>query len=150
METISIVVSLCALFFSVWSYWKHDKKLKTQELRINENQLKISEYQLKKQEEEEKDSKKAVLRADLEKDGYMHIINVRNTGKVAATNVRLEIEYRLCIVGGNPFPFESLNPQGKVGLKFAASKDTPNSFHVKMIWDDQYEKNNEGTQFLQL
>ena len=51
MELYSLIISVLALIASVFTYLRHDKKLKEQERRINE-------YQLKQIEKEDLESKK--------------------------------------------------------------------------------------------
>ena len=54
MELYSLIISVLALIASVFTYLRHDKKLKEQERRINE-------YQLKQIEKEDLEGKKAAI-----------------------------------------------------------------------------------------
>ena len=60
MELYSLIISVLALIASVFTYLRHDKKLKEQERRINE-------YQLKQIEKEDLESKKAAIRGNIVK-----------------------------------------------------------------------------------
>lgn len=61
MELYSLIISVLALIASVFTYLRHDKKLKEQERRINE-------YQLKQIEKEDLESKKAAIRGNIVRD----------------------------------------------------------------------------------
>ena len=60
MEVWGLIISILALLASAFTYFKHDKKLKEQERKINE-------YQLKQIEKEDLESKKAAIRGNIVK-----------------------------------------------------------------------------------
>ena len=55
MDIISIVLSAFAIALTIIMYFKHDKRLKKQEEKLNA-------YQLKKIDEEESENKKALIK----------------------------------------------------------------------------------------
>jgi len=59
-DIISSVLSLFAIALTITMYFKHDKRLKKQEEKLNV-------YQLKKMEDEESESKKAQVKGSLKK-----------------------------------------------------------------------------------
>ena len=83
MELYSLVISVLALIASVFTYLRHDKKLKEQERRINE-------YQLKQIEKEDLESKKAAIRGNIVK-GLKggRTLKVYNSGRATARNPNL-------------------------------------------------------------
>ena len=80
----SLLLSVLALIASVFTYFKHDKKLKEQERKINE-------YQLKQIEKEDLESKKAAIRGNIVK-GLKggRTLKVYNSGCAIARNIRVE------------------------------------------------------------
>ena len=58
MDIISIALSAFAILLTIIMYFKHDKRLKKQEEKLNA-------YQLKKIDEEESESKKAQVRGNM-------------------------------------------------------------------------------------
>ena len=56
MDWGNLTISILALTISIITYFKHDKKLKEQERKINE-------YQLKQLETESEEKKKAIIKS---------------------------------------------------------------------------------------
>ena len=86
-DWISLGVSLLAIIGTCYTYFKHDKKIKSQETKINE-------YQIKQIEQEEKEGKKALIRGGIIKfDKGKRILKIYNSGKSLARNIRMEIMF---------------------------------------------------------
>lgn len=104
METLSIVLSVLAILASVFTYVVHDRRLKRQEILIND-------YQLKKNQEEETEQKKALMRVNLIKGlKGKRTLKVYNAGKSTARNIQLKIqEENSLFMMNNPFPFEFMH-----------------------------------------
>ena len=79
LEIISVSLSVIAILASAITYFKHDKKLKEQERKINA-------YQLKQIAESEIESKKANIIGTTHKDHQNTIIlTIKNNGKHVPT-----------------------------------------------------------------
>lgn len=104
---VSSVLSLVAITLTIVMYFKHDKRLKKQEERLNT-------YQLKKIDNEETENKKAQIRGNIVKNGSgSRILKIFNFGKSIARNVRIEYwgDMEGIIPRDDHFPYELLNPQ---------------------------------------
>lgn len=157
METIDylgiagFVISIVSLGFATFIYFKHDKRIKSQELLINE-------YQLNTHKDAEIEKKKAIVKANIINRGKgSYRIKIFNSGQAVAKNIRVEmslengqsLEDELAITA-NPFPFAMLSPHDSAEISFMAFIGSPDAFYIKTIWDDQFEENRENVQFLQM
>lgn len=147
MDLWSLVISILALIASCFTYFKHDKKLKEQERKINE-------YQLKQIEAEVEESKKAVIRGNIVKGekGSARILKVYNSGRATARNIRVEgLEVNGVIHRSyDIFPYELMNPQDYTELTIYIAMGYPPTIKLKYIWDDESGVNNEFEQVLTL
>ena len=141
-----LIISCLALGVSVFTYFKHDKKIKAQEQIIND-------YQINKIAKENEESKKASIRGNIIKgDRGKRTLKVYNCGKAAARNIRVEgldIE-SLAVMRNGLFPYELMNPQDYTELIIHIVKDSPSTIKLKYIWDDDFGRNNEFEQVLTL
>ena len=140
----SLLLSILALIASVFTYFKHDKKLKEQERKINE-------YQLKQIEKEDLESKKAAIRGNIIKGlKGSRTLKVYNSGRATAHNIRL---YGLNVEGvisryDDIFPYELMNPQDYTELTIHLVMGCPQTIKLKYIWDDEFGDNNAFEQVL--
>ena len=146
MEVWGLIISILALLASAFTYFKHDKKLKEQERKINE-------YQLKQIEKEDLESKKAAIRGNIVKGlkGKM-TLKVYNSGRAIARNIRIE---GLDVEGlfhraDEVFPYELMNPQDYTEVNIMLFNNCAPTIKLKYIWDDESGKNNEFEQVLTL
>ncbi|WP_321517944.1 hypothetical protein [uncultured Bacteroides sp.] len=144
-DIISPVLSLIAIALTIVMYFKHDKRLKRQEEKLNA-------YQLKKIDNEEAENKKAQIKGNIVKSGNgSRVLKIFNSGKSIARNVRIEYlgDMEGIIPRDNHFPYELLNPQDNTEIYLllcgGASK-----LSIKYIWDDESKEGNEFTQILTL
>ena len=144
MELYSLVISVLALIASVFTYLRHDKKLKEQERRINE-------YQLKQIEKEDLESKKAAIRGNIVK-GLKggRTLKVYNSGRATARNIRVEgLDVNgIFYMRRDIFPYELMNPQDYTEVTIHLVACCPSTIKLKYIWDDEYGDNNEFEQVL--
>ena len=144
MELYSLVISVLALIASVFTYLRHDKKLKEQERRINE-------YQLKQIEKENLENKKAAIRGNIVK-GLKggRTLKVYNSGCAIARNIRVEgLDVNGVIHRGDDiFPYELMNPQDYTELTIHLVMGCPQTIKLKYIWDDEFGDNNAFEQVL--
>ena len=146
MEVWGLIISILALVASAFTYFKHDKKLKDQERKINE-------YQLKQIEKEDLESKKAAIRGNIVKGLKGHrTLKVYNSGRAIARNIRIE---GLDVEGlfhraDEVFPYELMNPQDYTEVNIMLFNNCAPTIKLKYIWDDESGKNNEFEQVLTL
>ena len=141
----SFLLSLIAIVGTIFTYFKHDRKIKAQEKLIND-------YQLGKIEEEKIQKRQAVVRASLIVGNKGHrILRIYNKGKATARNVRLiindEPDY---LYATNPFPFPMLNEGEYVNLNIELHKRLPDDISFEILWDDEYKENNSHAQTVNL
>lgn len=141
----SFLLSVIAIIGTVYTYLKHDRKIKAQEKLIND-------YQLGKIEEEKIQKRQAVVRASLIPGTKGHrILRVYNKGKATARNVRLiikdEPDY---LYTTNPFPFPALNESENVDLNIHLHMGSPDDISFEILWDDEYSSDNSHEQTVQL
>ena len=144
MELYSLIISVLALIASVFTYLRHDKKLKEQERRINE-------YQLKQIEEENLENKKAAIRGNIVKGLKSgRTLKVYNSGRATARNIRVEgLDVNgIFYMRRDIFPYELMNPQDYTELTMHLTCGCPSTIKLKYIWDDEYGNNNEFEQVL--
>lgn len=143
---LSSILSLLAITLTIVMYFKHDKRLKKQEEKLNA-------YQLKKNYNEESENKKAQVRSSIVKgEKGRRTLKVYNAGKSIATNIRLEYLTNTSgiLESKNPFPYELLNPQDYTEVIFHLTIDSPETLKVKFAWNDEFKVDNEFTQVLTL
>lgn len=141
-----LIISCLALGVSVFTYFKHDKKIKAQEQIIND-------YQINKIAKENEESKKASIRGNIIKgDRGKRTLKVYNCGKAAARNIRVEgLDMEsLAVMRNGLFPYELMNPQDYTELIICIVKGSPSTIKLKYIWDDDFGRNNEFEQVLTL
>lgn len=145
MDIIGIALSAFAIVLTIVMYFKHDKRLKKQEEKLNA-------YQLKKIDEEESENKKALIRGNIVKGNKgSRVLKVFNSGKAVARNIRVEYlgDMEHIFPRDDHFPYELLNPQDGSEI-FLLLSEGASKLHLKFIWDDDFKKDNEFIQMLTL
>lgn len=142
MENVSLILSILAIVGSLMGYLLHDRRLKAQELKINA-------YNLFKIESEQLELKKAEVRASLIKgDRGKCTVKIYNKGKARAHQVRLIMDDQDFLISNTAFPLAFMNPQESAEFYIHLTKESPDSMLLKIMWDDDYQKNNEYHQIL--
>lgn len=141
----SFLLSVVAILGTLFTYLKHDRKIKAQEKLIND-------YQLDKIEEEKIQKRQAIVRASLISGNKGHrILRVYNKGKATASNVRLIIKDEPAnLFTINPFPVSIISNDEKIDLDIYLHKQLPNNISVTILWDDEYKSDNSHNQTVQL
>lgn len=145
MDIISIALSAFAIALTIVMYFKHDKRLKKQEEKLNA-------YQLKKINEEESENRKALIRGNIVKGNKgSRVLKVFNSGKAIARNIRVEYlgDMENIIPRDDHFPYELLNPQDNSEI-FLLLSEGASKLNIKFIWDDDFKKDDEFVQMLTL
>lgn len=145
MDIISIALSAFAIVLTIVMYFKHDKRLKKQEEKLNA-------YQLKKIDEEESENRKALIRGNIVKGNKGNrVLKVFNSGKAVARNIRVEYlgDMENIIPRDDHFPYELLNQEDNSEI-FLLLSEGASKLNIKFIWDDDFKKDNEFVQMLTL
>lgn len=146
MEIASLAISILAILGSVITYFYHDKKIKSQEARINE-------YELSKIENEKAEALQAKVRANYFESGTGRLtIKIYNSGRAIAKNIRIEFnpsDFNKLIRMDN-FPYPYLNPQDSTEIYMFLHTGMPNTIEIKIQWDDDNKDNNLHTQIIPL
>jgi hypothetical protein len=145
LQIISIIVSISALALALFTYFKHDSKLKKQSALINK-------FQLDKFNKEKEDEKKAKVEVNIinKNRGGGKTIKVFNKGKATAKNVNVlvpNIEGIQFIQ--NPFPVD-IKPQASFEIILFLSIEAPDTFRLEYKWQDEFSDTNTDYQILQL
>lgn len=141
-----LIISCLALGVSVFTYFKHDKKIKAQEQIIND-------YQINKIAKENEEIKKASIRGNIIKgDRGKRTLKVYNCGKATARDIRVEgLDIgSLAVMRNDLFPYELMNPQDYTEVVIWVVKGSPSTIKLKYVWDDDFGQNNEFEQVLTL
>jgi len=148
-DIISSVLSLLAIVLAIILpaivYFKHDKRLKKQEEKLNA-------YQLIKIEKEEIENKKAQVRGNIIKGNKGNrTLKIFNSGKSTARNIRIkysgDMEY--IIPRDDHFPYELLNPQDNTEIYLLLCEGA-DKLKIELLWDDEFKADNEFTQVFAL
>ena len=149
MDYISLIISLAALFFSIYTYLKYDKPLKDQQKLLNQyNLLKI----IKEERVNEVQKKKAMICGEVQTNSGSYKLRVTNKGQCRARRIRIEGLTVKGIEVTNKFiiPYPELCSSEHFTIPFIKYMDAPDILHIKFIWNDDFEYNNENYQTLQL
>lgn len=141
MALVALIISFLNLMGGILLYYRHDKKIKEQEVRLNELRIK----ELKKQEQLESQAK---MCCNLLCDGKGNCkIRFFNAGKVNARNVRVVIKDEDKIKGvfydSRWGPYDLITPQGYREERIVLGSDHTPTLHFLIIWDDDFAKNRE-------
>ncbi|MFR9545896.1 MAG: hypothetical protein SNJ29_10000 [Rikenellaceae bacterium] len=142
-----LIISITTLLLGIIMFYRYDKRLKTQEEKLNA-------YQIRKNEKEEEDSKKASIEANITKGvkSTQRTLKIFNKGEAQARNINMEI------IGDYPntmwslkglFPHSKLNKHQGIDVSFTCIKcigQAPQKLKVKFTWDDDYQSGNEDIQ----
>lgn len=152
MNTISVVVSIITLAFSIFVYFTHKKKLDLQQTEINEQQKILNDYGILKIKNEEIDRKKAYIKAEVIRSGRSAIIIVSNIGKSEARNVKCNITEldQLRSIRSMSFPADLMIPGDKREIKTPIIMGMPSVINIECSWDEEYKESNISKQQLQL
>ena len=128
MEIVALAISILTVVVSLVMFAVFDRKLKSQQLQIND-------YVLKRQKEEEEDLKRACITAFGRGENRNAFFTVQNTGKAVARNVRFSLDPKLDI-GLNPFPIDSMWPGDSVRVTVLLCLSDPISTKCTFTWED--------------
>ncbi len=176
---ISWFFNVINILFTFFVYFKYGKKIKEQQIELNQQQKKLNDLYLKKEEREEKEEKSAVI--TLKYDKGKRILIVKNIGKAKARNVNIRSKLSNNLDSMNPmlkndpafmmsmskkdpafislynyFPREYINPQEEINLEVIflrdddKTSDNINNHRVEYIYKWNDDlEEHEDTQIIQ-
>lgn len=135
---IASAIALSSLFFSMYVYRKHERKL-------NQQQKQINEFSINKLKQEDEERKKAVINATIiKKEKRLRIIKISNIGKAIAYNLNIKVE------NGEKVNFHTkqlnnieLRPNSFVEFKAKYTTNDLITINIHCTWDDDFKKNNQ-------
>lgn len=145
MNIAGLVISVIALLFTAFTYFRHDKKIKQQSALLNK-------YQLDKIEKEKEGEKRAIVEANVVKGlKGNRIIKIYNRGKCLARDVNVIIpESDGFHVFNNPCPID-IRPQNGIDISLGAFiVNCPSTIDISFEWSDDFNKHNKDRQTIQL
>ncbi|MEG1648298.1 MAG: hypothetical protein RR277_00250 [Rikenellaceae bacterium] len=148
MEVVSLIISILAIFGTLYTYIRHDKKIKEQERILNE-------YQIEKIKTEKDESKKALIKGNvLKSEKGKRTLKVFNAGKAVAFNINLEILNgnieEKGVLNFHFEPYEMMNPQDSTETSFFLCEGHTPTLKIKFTWEDDFQDNNEFIQVLSI
>lgn len=144
MEIAGIVISLFALSLSVFTYFKHDLKIKKQDALLKS-------YQIEKINAEKVHEQKAIIEANVVTDHKdRKIIKIYNKGKAIAREVNVSIPKDNGFeVINNPCPID-IKPQNGIEIMLIPFHSCPDKIQIDFEWKDNFKDKNIDTQMIQL
>lgn len=148
MEWVSLIISIFALLLSALIFIKYDKKIKEQNIIINQ-------YRLQQIEEEKQKNKSAKISGSIVRESIRdRKLVITNEGPATARNICItDIRSIRGInqTGGWVFPYGFLKPGRNIEVPFMLSDDyVIEKIELKYTWEDEYRKDNFYEQTLQL
>ncbi|MCM1078261.1 MAG: hypothetical protein NC344_01295 [Bacteroidales bacterium] len=132
------IMAAMGILGGLWAYFRHDRKIKSQEKILNE-------FQIKQIEKEQAKEKMAEMKANIISNhkGTARIRFV-NAGKANANNIRIEVltsekEMGKIYYGANFGPYEVINPQSYREEKLFLCEGHPDTIEMKIIWNDEFK-----------
>lgn len=144
IQIVPIVISVLAFGFSLYTYCKHDRKIKEQDELINK-------FTLEQFEKEKELEKRAIIQASvIKRDKGIREIKVYNKGKATAKNVVVTFpESPNLIIDEYPSPIDIL-PQDSIEIRTNIFYGSPSSTKIAFEWEDGVRMDNKGEQVIQL
>lgn len=144
IQCVPIVISVVAFGFSLYTYCKHDRKIKEQDELINR-------FTLEQFEKEKELEKRAIIQASvIKRDKGRREIKVYNKGKTIAKNVVVTFpENPNLIMDEYPSPIDIL-PHHSIEIRTNIFYGSPRTTEIAFEWEDGVKLDNKGSQVLQL
>jgi len=144
MEMAGLFISIIALLCTLFTYFKHDRKIKKQDVLINE-------YLIEKIEKEKTEEKKAIIEVTVIKhEESKRQIKIYNRGKSVAKNVIVTFsdigKFREKV---NPCPID-IKPKNSIIISLLIFISTPDKIVINYKWSDDFCDKNIEKQTIQL
>ncbi|MCT4083751.1 hypothetical protein HZP81_08325 [Elizabethkingia anophelis] len=144
---ISLFVSLLTFLFTIFTFFRYDRKQKNLDAKLKNYEL--QEIELKAISEKQAQVKANIIKGDRGK----RTVKIFNSGKAIARNIRLEFEPQndfSFLFDKEKFPFEFLNPQEGTDYSFQVVKEYPRQIRIILFWDDDFGNDRSYEQILTL
>lgn len=144
MEIAGIIIALLALTLSLFTYIKHDLKIKKQDALLKN-------YQLEKIKVEKEQEQKAIIEANVVTDHKgRKIIKVYNKGKSIAKDVNVILPQNEDFEAiNNPCPID-IKPQNGIEIILIVFNSCPDKVKINFEWKDNFKDKNVDCQMIQL
>ena len=133
-----IILSGLVAVGGIFAYFKHDKKLKEQEAKLNE--LQIRQFEKEEAKEKMAEMKAAII------PGHNGSARIRfvNAGKADAKNIKIEIlstkEEMSGILYTKFGPYDVINPQSHREEHLSLCEGHSKTIKLRITWDDEFQK----------
>ena len=143
-QIIPIAISAFALLLSLFTYFRHDAKIKRQSALINQ-------FQLEKFKKETDSEKKAIIEANvIRREKGKRIIRVYNKGKSTAKNVIVTFPGEPnVIISEYPTSIE-IRPQNSMEIYVHTFVGSPDTLEINFEWQDNLKPDNKDSQTIQI
>lgn len=143
------VFSIAGIIGGLFLYFRHDRKIKEQEEKLNN-------YQIKKYQEEEDLNRQANINCNpIVVDGGHRKIRFFNSGQADARNVRIDVINKDSLYGITFIqdwgPYDMISPQ--IGYReedLFLCEGCTEKIQLCMIWDDDFGNNRNYQQTIQI
>ena len=137
MEEAGLVVSVIAISLSIFTYFKHDVKIKKQSKLINE-------YQIERLRAEKEKSQRAVIKSEVINEGKgSFIIRFSNIGEATAKELQIFIPKTKGVIHQvNPTP-TFIRSHGSLDVHMLLSMAAPDVMDLEVKWKDEFNSSNQ-------
>lgn len=144
LPVFTLIISLCSLILALYTFIKHDSKIKKQTKLIND-------LQLEKLNKEKITDKKAIIEGNLfSKNKGVITIRIFNKGKSLAKNVMAKIkDEQNFYVLTNPKSID-LKPHNSFEIRLVCREGSTEILQLNYFWDDDFKNNNLDNQSIQI
>lgn len=137
MEVASLIISMLAMGFTLYTYFRHDSKLKNQATLINQ-------YQINKLKEERDIARKANLIAEYNSlDFRGGVLTIKNIGKCIAKNVDYQFVDDTGIRIGSNYKPVNIAENQHIGINLRFTTQASEYISIKLFWEDDFNDKNE-------
>ena len=144
VQIIPIAISAMALLLSIFTYFRHDAKIKKQSTLINQ-------FQLEKFKKETDSEKKAIIEANvINREKGKRIIKVYNKGKSTAKNVAVSFQDEPNVmISDYPTSIE-IRSQNSIEIYIQTFVGSPDTLQMNFEWEDNFKPDNKDIQTIQI
>lgn len=144
VQIIPITISAFALLLSLFTYFRHDAKIKRQSALINQ-------FQLEKFRKETDSEKKAIIEANvINREKRKRIIKVYNKGKAIAKNVAVTFPGEPNVMISDYPASIDIRPQNSMEIYVHAFVGSPDTLQIDFEWQDNLKSDNKDSQTIQI
>lgn len=136
IHCLPIAISVLALWLSLYTYVKHDRKIKKLTLDKLEKEIELD--------------KRAIVEVYVKGEKGKRIIQIYNRGRATAKNVRVTFPENSDVNLSEYLSVTDINPQNSMDIYVSINYCTPSTLQVDYEWEDGVKLDNKGSQVIQL